>query len=489
MNISKTDALDLLSKIKIVKILSFKKNENSDHLFVVQIDTGDTTKQIVTGASNFKEGDLVPFLGVGEVVPGFVFTKGEKVVLEARPLRGYVSEGMILAEDEIGLSDDHEGIMIIQGDDSLIGKSILEILNEEQIETILRRAGIVEITPELQKRIDLITRDLAEVIGVEELPGLLSKESFKIFWGTAPTGKPHLAYFVPLMKIADFLEAGCEVTILLADIHAYLDNMKSTWELLGHRVKYYEFIIKEILTLVGVPIENLKFVQGTEFQLDKDYILDLLKASAMVSLRDAQKAGAEVVKQVESPLMSSLLYPILQALDEQYLDVDAQFGGVDQRKIFMFAREYLPKLGYKKRVHLMNTIIPGLGKSGKMSSSEPNSKIDLDDSDETIKDKINKAFIVDGQVENNGLLEILKYILFRQFTKENRKFFVERKEKWGGNVEYSTYEEFESDFAAQKLSSADLKPAIAKELIRLLAPLRDKINENRDLLNKAYPSQ
>src|SRR5690606_18557090 len=154
-----------------------------------------------------------------------------------------------------------------------------------------------------------------------------------------------------------------------------------------------------------------------------------------------------------------------------------------------FAREYLPKLGYKKRVHLMNTIIPGLGKSGKMSSSEPNSKIDLDDSDETIKDKINKAFIVDGQVENNGLLEILKYILFRQFTKENRKFFVERKEKWGGNVEYSTYEEFESDFAAQKLSSADLKPAIAKELIRLLAPLRDKINENRDLLNKAYPSQ
>lgn len=61
------------------------------------------------------------------------------------------------------------------------------------------------------------------------------------------------------------------------------------------------------------------------------------------------QAGAQVVKQAASPLLSSLLYPTLQALDEEYLDVDMQFGGVDQRKIFMFAKENLPKLGYKKR--------------------------------------------------------------------------------------------------------------------------------------------
>lgn len=74
---------------------------------------------------------------------------------------------------------------------------------------------------------------------------------------------------------------------------------------------------------------------------------------------DAQKAGAEVVKQVKNPLLSGLLYPCLQvcdddvqqacvlnwlltlskALDEEYLKVDAQFGGVDQRKIFTFAEK------------------------------------------------------------------------------------------------------------------------------------------------------
>ena len=51
---------------------------------------------------------------------------------------------------------------------------------------------------------------------------------------------------------------------------------------------------------------------------------------------------------------SGMLYPGLQALDEEYLHCDAQFGGVDQRKIFTFAEKYLPKLGYKQRAHLMN---------------------------------------------------------------------------------------------------------------------------------------
>ncbi len=65
----------------------------------------------------------------------------------------------------------------------------------------------------------------------------------QIYWGTATTGKPHIAYFVPMSKIADFLKAGCEVTILFANLHAYLDNMKAPWELLSLRRDYYEAII------------------------------------------------------------------------------------------------------------------------------------------------------------------------------------------------------------------------------------------------------
>ena len=80
----------------------------------------------------------------------------------------------------------------------------------------------------------------------------------------------------------------------------------------------------------------------------------MYRLSSLVTEHDAKKAGAEVVKQVDSPLLSGLIYPGLQALDEEYLKVDAQFGGIDQRKIFTFAEKVLPQLGYTKRAHFMN---------------------------------------------------------------------------------------------------------------------------------------
>lgn len=57
----------------------------------------------------------------------------------------------------------------------------------------------------------LISRNLQEVLGTEKLTTILAERDLKIYWGTATTGKPHVAYFVPMSKIADFLRAGCEV--------------------------------------------------------------------------------------------------------------------------------------------------------------------------------------------------------------------------------------------------------------------------------------
>lgn len=195
----------------------------------------------------------------------------------------------------------------------------------------------------------LISRNLQEVLGEEKLKDILKERELRIYWGTATTGKPHVAYFVPMSKIADFLKAGCEVTILFADLHAYLDNMKAPWELLELRTRYYEHVIKSMLESIGVPLDKLRFVRGTSFQLSREYTLDVYRLTSVVTQHDAKKAGAEVVKQVEHPLLSGLLYPGLQALDEEYLKVDAQFGGVDQRKIFTFAEKYLPSLGFKKK--------------------------------------------------------------------------------------------------------------------------------------------
>ncbi|ETE57734.1 Tyrosyl-tRNA synthetase, cytoplasmic, partial [Ophiophagus hannah] len=295
-----------------------------------------------------------------------------------------------------------------------------------------------------REKLHLVTRNLQEVLGEDKLKAILKERELKIYWGTATTGKPHIAYFVPMSKIADFLKAGCEVTILFADLHAYLDNMKAPWELLELRTQYYEAVIKAMLESIGVPLEKLRFVRGTDFQLSKEYTLDVYRLSSVVTQHDAKKAGAEVVKQVEHPLLSGLLYPGLQALDEEYLKVDAQFGGVDQRKIFTFAEKYLPSLGYTKRIHLMNPMVPGLTGSKMSSSEEP------------------------GNVENNGVLSFIKHVLFPLRS----EFVILRDEKWGGNKTYTSYGDLEKDFAEQ-----------------LLDPIREKFSSSqmKKLASCAYP--
>jgi tyrosyl-tRNA synthetase len=200
-----------------------------------------------------------------------------------------------------------------------------------------------------EERLALIKENLAEVLNPEIIESILAEgRNPKIYWGTATTGRPHCGYFVPAVKIAQYLAAGCEVTVLLADIHGFLDNLKAPIELVEKRAEYYKFVITEMLKACGVPTDQLRFVFGSSYQKTADYVMDLYKLASVVSEHDAKKAGAEVVKQTGNAPLSGLMYPLLQVLDEQYLDCDVQFGGVDQRKLFTAATEWLPKLGYRK---------------------------------------------------------------------------------------------------------------------------------------------
>lgn len=337
---------------------------------------------------------------------------------------------------------------------------------------------------DIEEKIKLITRNLQEVIGEEKLRSILKERDLKIYWGTATTGKPHVAYFVPMSKIADFLKAQCEVTILLADVHACLDNMKATWELVCYRTDYYENVIKSMLKSIGVPLDKLRFIRGTEFQLSKQYTEDMYRLSSLATEHDAKKAGAEVVKQVDDPLLSGLLYPGLQALDEEHLKVDAQFGGVDQRKIFVYAEKYLPmpEMGYTKRIHLMNPMVPGLT-GGKMSASEEDSKIDLLDSSESVTKKLQRAFCEAGNTDN-GVLAFIKYVLFP--LNEDSGFSVEK-----GNVQltFSKYSELEEAFLKQEVDPDSLKRSVERYLNKLLDPIRKDFDSeaNRKLTMDAYP--
>ena len=334
-----------------------------------------------------------------------------------------------------------------------------------------------------EERFELIKRNTEEILTEKELKDLLkNKRTPVVYWGTAPTGKPHLGYFLPALKIADFLKAGFKVKILLADLHAALDN--TPWIILEKRYNYYEKIIPLLIRTIGVEIKNLQIIKGSEMQLKPEYMYDVLQMSSNVSIHDANKAASDVVKMGDNPKLSGIIYPIMQAVDEQYLEVDAQLGGTDQRKIMVLARENLPKIGYKARIEIMNPIIPGLiGK--KMSSSDEKSKIDLLDDEKTVKSKIQNAECTIGDPDN-GIMAFIKYVIMTIKRDKNEKFILKRSKEHGGNKEYWTYGEIEKDFKSRQIHPLDLKNTLAEEIIELLKPIQKYREELERLAKEAY---
>jgi phenylalanyl-tRNA synthetase beta chain len=98
---------DVLSKIKVVKVLSVKKHPNADKLVICNITDGKENYEVVCGAPNVYEGMISAYVGVGGIL-----ADGTKV--EQRKIRGVVSNGMLCSAKELGLYDDHSGILDLE---------------------------------------------------------------------------------------------------------------------------------------------------------------------------------------------------------------------------------------------------------------------------------------------------------------------------------------------------------------------------------------
>lgn len=115
--------LSNLSNIVTAKVESVEKHPNADKLSLCQVNDGKDTVSVVCGAPNVEAGQKVVFAKVGAILPGDFEIKKAKI-------RGEVSFGMICAEDELGISENHEGIMVL-ADNTKIGLPISNVLNEK----------------------------------------------------------------------------------------------------------------------------------------------------------------------------------------------------------------------------------------------------------------------------------------------------------------------------------------------------------------------
>jgi phenylalanyl-tRNA synthetase beta chain len=116
-SIKQTDAF--YSEVKIVQIISIKPHPDASKLNLVTFDTGKGMKEVVCGAPNVAVGKKVPFAPVGTTLPG-----GFK--LEAKEIRGILSEGMLCSAKELGRGDDQSGLLIC-ADDISVGTTMGEL--------------------------------------------------------------------------------------------------------------------------------------------------------------------------------------------------------------------------------------------------------------------------------------------------------------------------------------------------------------------------
>ena len=337
------------------------------------------------------------------------------------------------------------------------------------------------------ERARLVGRNTEEVVTEEELEALLGQPDPSVYIGYAPTGEMHIGHFTTIRKLADFLEAGLDVTVLIADLHAHLDDEKSPFDLLDARSRYYREAIEAMVEVAGADPGEIEFVRGTEFELSEEYTLSLYRMMADTTLSRAQRAGSEVVRQSDSPALGGLVYTLMQSLDVAALDADIAYGGIDQRGIYMLAREILPDHGHEKPVCVFAPLLSGLS-GGKMSASDESSRLSLTDDPDTVREKIDGAYCPAGEVEENGVLEYLRYLVFPILDERGESFVVERPEKYGGDLAYERYEALEEEFVSGELHPADLKGATGECLADLLAPIRERFSGS-ELLAEAYPEE
>ncbi len=334
-------------------------------------------------------------------------------------------------------------------------------------------------------KVELVGRaPTEEVVTRGELTELFETNSApRHYIGLEISGFLHLGSLVSTgFKINDFVRAGVDCTVFLADWHTVInDKLGGDWETISEVSRYYSDAFRLVC-----PGANI--VLGSDlYDSRKEYWKEFMKFTKRVSLKRTMRTLTIMGRSEEESKidLAKLLYPPMQAVDIHSLDLDIVHAGMDQRKIHMLVREIFPKMGWKVPVAVHHKLLLGLsrparedaGAAGKMSKSDPNSGIFIHDSDDEIRRKISKSWCEEANADNNPLLEIARAVIFHEFD----SIRVERPARFGGNVEYAGFGQLEEDFAAGKLHPGDLKQAVGDCLVKIVAPIRDRLGLSEEL--------
>ncbi|NPA38740.1 MAG: tyrosine--tRNA ligase [Candidatus Nanohaloarchaeota archaeon] len=346
---------------------------------------------------------------------------------------------------------------------------------------------------DVEERISIIKGFAYEIITEQELRQLFeTKNKPKAYDGFEPSGLAHIpvGIYRPLL-IREMQKAGIEFHLLLADSFAWINNkFGGNLEVIRKAGEYFLEVWKASKL---ADMSKVRVHWHKDFISDEEYWKKVLTIARNHTLRRTLRAltiagrGESLDNQT-----AVVFYPSMQAADIFYMDVDICQLGLDQRKVNMLAREIAEKLDWKKPVAVHHNLLMGLQGpvkpqqmdedarkdvliTSKMSKSKPDTAIFVHDSYEDIRRKLRKAYTPPKQVEDNPILQYFKEIIFRV----KQEVIVERPAKFGGNVEFKSYEEMERAYKKGEVHPLDLKEALAKELNEMISPIREHFEKNK----------
>ncbi len=363
------------------------------------------------------------------------------------------------------------------------------------------------MTMDINDRFNLIARNTEEIIGEDELKDLLKRgEVLRHYIGFEISGKIHLGTgLMCMLKVNDFLEAGVDCSIFLADWHSWInDKLGGNPEVIKKvAVGYFKEGMKASMKCVGGNPKKLSFVLGTDLYHNNDlYWATMIDVSKNTSLSRMQRSITIMGrKEGENVNFAKLIYPPMQVADIFIQKLNIAHAGIDQRKAHVIAREVADKISFSpilrkdgkqiKPIAVHHSLILGLGKPPvwpvpheklqelwsalKMSKSKENTCIFIHDSEEKIREKVGSAFCPEKETVFNPLIDWANKIIFPL----KGKLEIKREKKFGGDKTYSSISELKEEFSSGKLHPVDLKNAVADSLAKILKPAREHFSKGK----------
>ena len=367
--------------------------------------------------------------------------------------------------------------------------------------------SLSDLDDETSSKINKMFANCEEIVGIDHVVKVISggkshsgSDQLNAYIGLEPSGKAHLGWMVLAEAIKNLLDEEVNVTILLADWHAWVnDKFSRDMDKISMAAEYMSDVFRVLLNFPeeGEGPGQLRFIRASEMMDSGKYWERVLRCSKNMSLSRVRRTFSIMGRDEDSSDhdLSAFFYLALQAADIFELEIDIALGGMDQRKAHMYMREVADRNKWIKATCIHTPMLSGLkGASGrmdsydhKMSKSDPNNAILLHDSPKKLEKKLRKAFLEIGN-DNSSVYEIIRYVILPR----NGELKIEPKPEFGSPSTWENVDNLISAINSGEVHPFDAKMAVARGLADVLNPISDYFSDNNELLdsmNKITGSQ